>query len=273
MTLNFRGKLIDLSIPKILGILNLTPDSFYDGGSYNSIDKALKKCEKLIMEGADFIDLGAISTRPGANNLNEELEKKRLLPVLEKLIITFPEALFSIDTFRSEVANESLSIGAVMINDISGGEYDHQMFKTVSQFNCPYILMHRNRISKTKQKNLSNDNIVYDVINYLSKRINKASNAGINDIIIDPGFGYGKTLDDNFELLKNLNLFHSLNCPILIGISRKSMIWKTLNTSPKNSLNGTTFLHAVALQAGTKLLRVHDVKTAKECLDLLQALI
>ena len=272
MTLNCRGQIVDLSVPKIMGILNLTPDSFYDGGKFNSIDEALKQCEKLIWEGAYFVDIGAISTRPGSEELSLDVEKKRLLPILEKLLIEFPNCLFSIDTFRSEIANESLNMGAAIINDVSGGEFDEKMYNVVGKYDSPYILMHRKGNSKTMQKNPKYGNIITEIISHLSDKTQIAKESGIKDIIIDVGFGFGKTIENNFELLKNINLFQSLNCPILTGISRKSMIWKYLDISPENSLNGTTFLHAFALQGGSKLLRVHDVKSAKECIDLLQAL-
>ena len=272
MTLNCRGQLVDLSSPKIMGILNLTPDSFYDGGKFDSIDKSLKHCEKLINEGASFIDVGAVSSKPGADDLTLDIEKKRLLPILEKLLIKFPDCLFSIDTFRSEIADESLKMGAAMINDVSGGEFDEKMYSVVGKYDSPYILMHRKGNSKTMQNNPQYKNIVTEIISHLSNKIQVANKNGIKDVIIDVGFGFGKTIENNFDLLRNINLFQSLNCPILTGLSRKSMIWKYLDISPDKSLNGTTFLHAFALQGGSQLLRVHDVKSAKECIDLLQAL-
>ena len=272
MTLNCRGQLVDLSSPKIMGILNVTPDSFYDGGKYDSIDSSLKQCEKLIKEGASFVDVGAISTAPGANELTLEIEKQRLLPILEKLLIEFPDCLFSIDTFRSEVAEESLKMGASIINDISGGDFDEKMLSVVGRYDSPFVLMHRKGDSKSMQTNPKYDNVVTEIILHLSDKVRIAHDNGINDVIIDVGFGFGKTIKNNFDLLKNIHLFQSLDCPILSGISRKSMIWKYLDISPEESLNGTTFLHAFALQGGTNLLRVHDVKSAKECIDLLQAL-
>ena len=272
MTLNCRGELIDLNTPKIMGILNLTPDSFYDGGKYNSVDNSLKQCEKMIKEGATFIDVGAISTRPGAEEFTLDIERKRLLPILEKLLINFPSCLFSVDTFRSEIAEETLQMGVAIINDISGGEFDEKMFGIVGKYNSPYILMHRKGNSKTMQSNPQYSNIVTELISYFSEKISIANESGIKDIIIDVGFGYGKSIKHNFKLLKNIELFQSLNCPVLTGISRKSMIWKYLKISPETSLNGTTFLHSYALQGGSQLLRVHDVKIAKECIDLLQAL-
>jgi len=272
MTLNCRGQLVDLNTPKIIGILNLTPDSFYDGGKYNSIDKSLKQCENLLKDGATFVDVGALSTRPGAGNLTLDIEKKRLFPILESLLHKFPDCLFSIDTFRSEIAEESLKIGACMINDISGGEFDEKMYSVVGKYNSPYILMHRKGDSKTMQNNPKYINIVTEIISFFYEKIQIANDNDIKDVIIDVGFGFGKSIEQNYELLKNIKLFQSLNCPVLTGISRKSMIWKYLDISPKKTLNGTTFLHAFALQGGSQLLRVHDVKRAKECIDLLQAL-
>ena len=272
MTLNCRGQLVDLSNPKIMGILNITPDSFYDGKKYDSIDKSLRQCEKMIDEGASFIDLGAISTRPGAGELTLDIEKKRLLPILEKLLIKFPDCLFSIDTFRSEIAEESLQMGAAIINDVSGGDFDKRMFGVVGKYDSPYVLMHRNGDSKTMQNNPQYENIITEIISHLLNKIQVANKNGIKDVIVDVGFGFGKTIEHNFELLKNIDLFQSLNCPVLTGISRKSMIWKYLGVSPEKSLNGTTFLHAFALKGKSQLLRVHDVKSAKECIDLLQAL-
>lgn len=272
MTLNCRGQLVDLSSPKIMGILNLTPDSFYDGGKFNSIDKSLRQCEKLINEGATFIDVGAISSKPGSEELTLDIEKKRLFPILEKLLLKFPDSLFSIDTFRSEIADESLTMGADIINDVSGGEFDKKMLNVVGKYDSPFILTHRKGTSKTMQDNPKYQNIITEIIDYLSNKIKIANENGIKDVIVDVGFGFGKTIENNFELLKNINLFQSLNCPVLTGISRKSMIWKYLNISPNESLNGTTFLHAFALHGGSQLLRVHDVKSAKECVDLLQAL-
>ena len=272
MRLDCRGKLINLNTPKILGILNLTPDSFYDGGKFNAKDKSLKQCEKMLREGATFIDVGAISSRPGASDLNLETEKKRLFPILEALILNFPNSLFSIDTFRHEIAEESLKMGAVMINDISGGIFSPKMYDVISEYSCPYVMMHRKGKSLNMQKNPYYDDVVKEVTKFFKKQIKTANNKGVNKIIIDLGFGFGKTIEQNFKLLKDMKKFKVFKYPIMSGISRKSMIWKKLNISPKNSLNGTTFLHAFALKAGSKLLRVHDVKKAKECIDLLQAL-
>ena len=272
MTINLKGELIDLIQPKIMGILNLTPDSFYDGGQFNVLDRALEQTEKMIYEGAFFIDLGACSTKPGAKEISEDEEKKRLYPILEKLIEKFPKQHFSIDTYRSSVAAGSLDRGASMINDISGGQFDSLMMKTVAKFNVPYVLMHILGTPKEMQKNPKYKNIVQEVLYYFSESVQNAYSNGINDVIIDPGFGFGKTLEHNFELLKNLDLFKSLELPVLVGISRKSMIYKKLGITPDEALNGTTVLNTLALLKGVNILRVHDVKQTKESIDLLQAL-
>ena len=272
MTIDCAGKLISLKTPKILGILNLTPDSFYDGGKFNDNYKSLKQCEKMLNEGATFIDIGAISTRPGASDLDLSTEKKRLFPILENLLLKFPDTLFSIDTFRHEIADESLKMGAVMINDVSGGTYGTKMFDVISKHDCPYIMMHRKGISLDMQKDPKYKDVVLEVKDFFSKQIKLANKKGVRKIIIDVGFGFGKTIEQNFKLLGDLEKFNYFKYPILTGISRKSMIWKKLKISPNESLNGTTFLHAFALKSGSKLLRVHDVKKAKECIDLLQAL-
>ena len=272
MTINLKGELIDLLQPKIMGILNLTPDSFYDGGQFNVLDRALEQTEKMIYEGAFFIDLGACSTKPGAKEISEDEEKKRLYPILEKLIEKFPKQHFSIDTYRSSVAAGSLDRGASMINDISGGQFDPLMMKTVGEFKVPYVLMHILGTPKEMQKNPKYKNIVQEVLYYFSESVQNAYSNGINDVIIDPGFGFGKTLEHNFELLKNLDLFKTLELPVLVGISRKSMIYKKLGISPDEALNGTTVLNTLALLKGVNILRVHDVKQTKESIDLLQAL-
>ena len=272
MTINIKGELIDLSQPKIMGILNLTPDSFYDGGKFNDEDQALMQTEKMISEGAYFIDLGACSTQPGAEEISEEEEKKRLFTILEKLIESFPKQFFSIDTYRSAVAEGCLNRGAVMINDISGGQFDDKMMEIVGKNNVPYVLMHLLGTPKDMQENPNYDNVVQEVLYYFSEKIQQAYRNGINDVIIDPGFGFGKTLEHNYELMNHLDLFQSLEIPLLVGISRKSMIYKKLGVTADKALNGTTVLNTIALSKGANILRVHDVKQAKECIELLQAL-
>ena len=272
MTINLKGNLIDLNEPKIMGILNLTPDSFFDGGRFNSEESAVQQTEKMINEGAFFIDLGACSTRPGAAEISEDEEQKRLYPVLEKLINTFPEVYFSVDTYRSTVAEGSLDRGAAMINDISGGQFDSKMMETVGNYPAPYVLMHILGTPQKMQENPQYQNVTQEVLYYFSEKVQLAYEKGINDVIIDPGFGFGKTLEHNYELFNNLDLFHSLELPLLVGVSRKSMIYKKLSITPEEALNGTTALHSLALNKGAHILRVHDVKQAKECSVLLQAL-
>ena len=272
MTLNCNGQLIDLNTPKIMGILNLTPDSFYDGGKYIGAENALIQTEKMLLEGATFIDVGACSSKPGAEEISEEEEARRLFPVLEKLIHKFPHALFSIDTYRSQIADESLKTGACMINDISGGKFDSKLMKVVGKHCVPYVLMHTKGNLMNMQANPKYDDIIQETLYYFSEKMQVAYQNGINDVIIDPGFGFGKSIENNYELLKNLELFHTLKLPLLVGVSRKSMIYKKLNIEPEQALNGSSVLHSVALSKGAQILRVHDVKEAKECVDLLETL-
>lgn len=272
MTINCKGTLIDFSKPKIMGILNLTPDSFYDGANYNNINNALAQCEKMIFEGVDFIDVGAFSSKPAAEEVSEEKELKRLLPVLEKLVSTFPSVFFSIDTFRSRVAAEALDCGAALINDISAGSFDSEMMQTVGKYKVPFIAMHMQGNPRTMQLNPSYTNVVDEIVAFFSRKIKEALAAGIDDIILDPGFGFGKTKTNNFEILKKLDTFQILDKPILAGVSRKSMIYKTLGIDAASALNGTSVLHAVALSKNAQILRVHDVKEAKECINLLEVL-
>jgi len=272
MTINCQGTLVDLSKPKIMGILNLTPDSFFDGGNHNSIDAALVQCEKMITEGADFIDVGAYSSKPGTKEVSEEEELRRLLPTFEKMKLAFPQILFSIDTFRSKVAAQTIDCGAALINDISAGAFDSDMLSTVGKHQVPFVAMHMQGKPATMQLQPKYKNVVDEVIFFFSKKVKEARAAGINDIILDPGFGFGKTKEHNFELLKQLETFQCFDVPVLAGVSRKSMIYKTLNIEAETALNGTTVLHTVALTKKAQILRVHDVKEAKECIDLLEAL-
>ncbi|MEO0902847.1 MAG: dihydropteroate synthase [Bacteroidota bacterium] len=223
MTINCKGRLVDLSLPKVMGILNLTPDSFYDGGKYKDEDGILSQVEKMLEEGATFVDLGAYSSRPGANHVPEDEEKKRILPILELLLKHFPEAFFSIDTFRSSIASECLEVGAAMINDISAGNLDPEMFDVIARFQVPYILMHLKGTPQSMQEKAVYDNLIKDLLQYFSEKIGNAHSKKINDIIIDPGFGFAKTLEQNYHMLHHLDLFQNLNKPILIGLSRKSI--------------------------------------------------
>lgn len=268
MTINCKGKLIDLSTPKVMGILNLTPDSFYDGGNYNNEKKALKQVEKMLNEGATFIDVGAYSSRPGAQHISEKEELQRLLPIVQKINNFFPEALLSIDTFRSQVAAACIAEGAAIINDISAAEMDKEMMPTIARLQVPYIMMHMQGTPQNMQNNPTYTTITQDILAYFSEKIASARSYGINDLIVDPGFGFGKTTTHNFNLLNNLALFKHLNTPFLVGISRKSMIYKTLKTNASNALNGTTVLNTLALHKGASILRVHDVKEAVECIQL-----
>jgi len=272
MTLNCNGKLIDISTPKVMGILNVTPDSFYDGGKFKNDTCFLSHAERLLNEGATFVDIGAYSSKPGADFVSETEELNRLIPVVRLVLDAFPETPISIDSFRSNVINESIQAGAAMVNDISGGQLDPLMFETVGKLGVPYILMHMRGTPQTMQQMTSYANVTKEVYTYFTERIELAKKHHIKDIIIDLGFGFSKTLEQNFKLLESLDFFKNLDLPILAGISRKSMIYKPLDTSAEHALNGTTALHMIALEKGAKLLRVHDVKEAIECVKLHRAL-
>jgi len=269
-SINCKGKLIDLDHPKVMGILNLTPDSFYDGGKYRSEKDFLLQTEKMITEGATFIDIGAYSSRPGAQHISEEEEIARLIPVLEIILQKFPAILISIDTFRSKVAKLGIETGACMINDISAGNLDDQMFETIAKLQVPYIIMHMKGNPKNMQEQTSYNNLINDIIYYFSKKINELRALNINDIILDVGFGFSKTTNQNYELLRNLNLFKNLELPVLTGISRKSMLYKYLNITSAEALNATTVANTIALQQGSNILRVHDVKEAMETIHILE---
>jgi dihydropteroate synthase len=267
-TINCKGRLIDTSSPLVMGIINVTPDSFYDGGKNNSVETAITKVRKHLKEGATVIDIGGYSSRPGADEVTEQEELNRTIPVIEAVLIAFPDTIISIDTFRSNVAKKAIEAGAAIINDISAGDLDENMFSVVAEKQVPYIIMHMQGIPKTMQNNPNYTNIIQEIMYYFSKKINALRKKGVNDIIIDPGFGFGKTLEHNYEILGKLNNLQLLNVPILAGISRKSMIYKLLNTSSKESLSGTIAANIIALQNGANILRVHDVKEATECIKL-----
>lgn len=273
MTINWKGQLIDLKTPKIMGILNLTPDSFYDGGSYKTDKSILLKVEKMLIEGADFIDVGGQSTRLSSDFLTAEEESKRVLPILEKIIKEFPELLISIDTFYSKVARKAVERGVAIINDISAGNLDDKMIATAADLQVPYIMMHMRGKPQTmqSQKNVTYDNMLQEIILYFSEKIKKAKELGLNDIIIDPGFGFSKTVEGNLELIKNLDLLKNLDFPILMGVSRKSSICKILKTTPDQALNGTTVLNTLSILKGAHILRVHDVREAWETIQLIEA--
>lgn len=272
MTINCKGQLIDLSSPKVMGILNITPDSFFDGGQYKNETEIINKTESMLNAGASFIDIGGYSSRPGADFVSEDEELHRVIPVIELILKHFPETLISVDTFRSRVAEQSIKAGAAIINDISAGKLDKSMLTIVGKLGVPYIMMHMKGNPKTMQQQTNYKDLIKEIVSYFSERIAKAHDVKINDIIIDPGFGFAKTLEQNYELLKQMELLEMLDKPILAGISRKSMIYKSLNTTPENALNGTTALHMVALQKGASILRVHDVKEAMECITLFNQL-
>lgn len=272
MTINCKGILIDLYKPKVMGILNVTPDSFYDGGKFKDDTSILKQTEKLLGEGATFVDLGAISSRPDATDISEEEELRRVLPIVNLLINAFPDINLSIDTFRSLVARRCLESGASMINDISAGNMDRQMMQTISDFKVPYVIMHMRGTPQNMSRQTTYNNMIEEILFYMSEKVALAKSFGINDIILDPGFGFAKTASQNFSLLQHLDLFGTFGLPILVGLSRKSMIYKTLGTNAAQALNGTTALHAVALTKGANILRVHDVKEAVECIELMEAL-
>ena len=272
MTINCKGKLIDLASPKVMGILNITPDSFYDGGAHKNEVEVLNHVERMLSEGATFIDVGAYSSRPNADHVSEIDELKRILPIVKLILKEFPETLLSIDTFRSEIAKQCIEAGACMINDISAGKLDEHMLQTIADLHVPYIMMHMRGTPQNMQQQTEYDNLLKDILFYFSERIAAAKAAGIIDIMVDPGFGFAKTLEQNFELLNKLELLKIIEKPLLIGISRKSMIYKTLETSAKEALNGTSVLNTIALQKGASILRVHDVKEAMECITLVKSL-
>lgn len=268
-SINAKGQLITFTKPLIMGILNVTPDSFFDGGQHNSIEAALRRVTKMIAEGVDIIDIGAYSSRPGAPLISSQEEIERVLPVLEVIKKTYPEILLSIDTFRADVAEAAVKAGVHIINDISGGSLDEKMFPTVANLQVPYILMHMRGTPETMQQHVSYTDIVTDISTYFGEKINTLRELGVKDIILDPGFGFSKTIDQNYEVLKRIDEFHYLGLPILGGISRKSMIYKKLGITPQESLTSTIVLNTLLLERGVQILRVHDVLEAKEIVDLL----
>jgi dihydropteroate synthase len=268
MTINCKGNLIDLSSPKVMGILNITPDSFYEGSRNTTSDSLLNKAEIMLKEGAAFIDIGGMSTRPGATDISTDEELQRVIPAIELVLKHFPETLISIDTFRAEVALKSIEAGAAIINDISAGNLDKEMMGVIAKYQVPYIMMHM-RGTPQNMKDLNNyEDLTQEVLFYFSEKIKAARLLGINDIIIDPGFGFSKNVPQNFELLSHLDLFKNLELPVLAGLSRKSTIYKTLGFGPEEALNGTSVLNTIAITKGVHILRVHDVKEAMEVVKL-----
>jgi dihydropteroate synthase len=268
---NAGGRLLDLETPLIMGILNITPDSFYKGSRYNSDSEILKSASEMLVQGADILDIGGYSSRPGAANITEEEESNRVLRAIKMVSTEFPDAIISVDTFRAGVACRAVEeCGAHIINDISGGEADSSMFDIIAKLNVPYIMMHMQGEPRTMQNNPVYDDVVADILKWFGDRIYKLRTMGVKDIIIDPGFGFGKISDHNFEMLRRLNEFSVAGLPLMVGISRKSMVWKTLGISPDEALNGTTALHAIALANGADILRVHDVREAVEVIKLIK---
>jgi len=272
-TLNCRGSLLDLSVPVVMGIINITPDSFYKGSRTLLADEAVKRAEKHLEEGAAILDIGAFSSRPGATFISEEEEKKRLDPVLNAIRKKYPSALISIDTFRSSIASWAHKEYRInMINDISAGEMDTHMFDTMASLQIPYIIMHMQGQPENMQVNPHYENIIAELLLFFSQKIHALRRAGVKDIVIDPGFGFGKTLEHNYQLVRYLELFRMTGCPVMAGFSRKSMIYRLLGTSPEEALNGTTVLNTIALLKGISILRVHDVKEAVEAIKIISCM-
>ncbi|MFS4417195.1 dihydropteroate synthase [Maribacter sp. 2307ULW6-5] len=268
MTINCRGSLIDLTKPKVMGILNITPDSFYDGGKYKDEKDILAQVEAMLAQGATFVDVGAYSSRPGAKEVTPTEELKRITPIVELLVRHFPEANLSIDTFRAVVAQACADRGAAMINDISAGALDQAMLPTMGKLKLPYVMMHMRGTPQDMQQRTDYQNLMKEIMHYFSQRIQRAVAHGVHDLVLDPGFGFAKTLEQNYGLLRDMDILKMAERPILAGISRKSMIYKVLGSSAQDALNGTTALHMVALQKGANILRAHDVKEAVECVHL-----
>ncbi len=270
-TLNCNGRLVRLDKPIVMGIVNVTPDSFYDGGHYLTETDLLKRCEAILDEGADIIDVGAVSTRPGARQVGSEEENKRLTGAMTSIRKHFPDALISIDTYRADVARDMVeNYHADIINDISAGVFDENMFATVAGLNVPYILMHMQGTPETMQMAPVYDNLMDDIVRFFSERVHHLRNLGVKDIIIDPGFGFGKNLEHNYEILRRLKEFDIFDSPVLVGVSRKSMVCKLLKTDALHALNGTSVVNTLALLQGADILRVHDVKEAVECIKIVQ---
>ncbi|OEK05453.1 dihydropteroate synthase [Roseivirga misakiensis] len=270
-TLNIRGNLVSLETPKVMGILNVTPDSFYAESRADSIDQILKRAEQMLIEGASILDIGGYSTRPGADDISPAEELERVVEPIKSISQRFPEAIISIDTFRAEVAKAAVDAGATMVNDVSGGNLDNKMFETVGQLKVPYVLMHMRGTPQTMKSLVNYDHLLNDILFELDEKCHRLIEHGVYDILIDPGFGFAKTIDQNYEILRNLGLFKRLNHPILAGLSRKSMIYKRLDSTADEALNGTTALNMAALINGASILRVHDVKAATETITLYEA--
>lgn len=268
VTLNAGGKLIDLSAPQIMGIINITPDSFYEGSRRHDVEAAVERAGEMLNEGADFLDLGAYSSRPGADEISVQAETDRLLPVVEAIKKSFPEAILSIDTFRSQVAEAAVNAGAHIINDISGGQLDEDMFTTAARLKVPYILMHMKGNPKTMNQLAVYDNVFTEVYDYFAVRYHQLKQLGVRDVILDPGFGFAKSPQHGYELMKRMADFGMLGLPVLVGVSRKKMIYGQLGVTAADALNGTTALNTIALTKGANILRVHDVGAAVEAVKI-----
>ena len=266
-SIHIKGTVLHLDTPKVMGILNVTPDSFSDGGKYDSLDAAMVQAEKMVKDGADILDIGGYSSRPGASEVSLLQELARVIPVIRKAARNI-DVVISVDTFRSEVAKAAIEAGAHIVNDISAGEDDTAMLPTVAKLGVPYIAMHKQGSPKTMQQNPTYEDVVQNVLDYLLAKKEECTAAGIQDVIIDPGFGFGKTLEHNYTLLREFSKLQEIGVPILAGVSRKSMIYNYLKIAPDEAVNGSSFLHAFALQGGANILRVHDVKEAVECVLL-----
>lgn len=266
--LNVGGKLLDLTSPVVMGILNVTPDSFYDGGKFHVVNAAINQVEKMVEEGASIIDIGGFSSRPQAKMISVDEELKRILPVVNAVSDQFPEVILSIDTYRSEVVDAVSKVTSFIVNDITASKQDSRILKAVAQNGFPYVLMHMQGIPETMQNNPTYKSVTAEVLDFFAQSIYKLKDKGIHQLILDPGFGFGKTVNHNYSLLKNLSLFGIFDYPVLAGISRKSMIYKVLNNEPVDALNGTTALHMEALLNGANILRAHDVKEAQETITL-----
>ena len=271
-TLNCKGRLLVIENPIVMGIINATPDSFYEGSRFMGEEKILYEAEKMLKDGADILDIGGQSTRPGSIQLNEDEELKRVIDPIELLHKNFPETIISIDTYQSKVAAEAVSAGASIVNDISGGNMNAEMLQVVGKLDVPYICMHMQGTPQTMQKEPHYENVTRELLDFFIQKINDCKEAGIHDVIIDPGFGFGKTIKHNFELLKNLSVFKMLEKPLMVGISRKSTIYKTLGITANEALNGTTVMNTIALLNGANIIRVHDVKEAEEAIKLVSAM-
>lgn len=267
-TLNCNGKLLVIDKPMVMGIINLTPDSFYEGSRQQTNASIIAQTSKMIDEGVDIIDVGGQSTRPGSNRISAKEELHRIIPAIEIILKDFPETIISVDTYQSAVAKEAIKTGASIINDISAGNMDKDMLETVAKLQAPYICMHMKGTPQDMQVDASYDNVTREVLDFFIQKKEQCSQAGINDVIIDPGFGFGKTISHNFTLLKELAVFKMLEKPIMAGLSRKSTIYKTLGATAGEALNGTTALNTLAIQNGANILRVHDVKEAREVIKL-----